>query len=614
MTRKDLQTQLQETQTELRAAQTHISELEAQLARCLSNGTLPLSHKPAVSGKELAMAERYQRIVENQSELICHYTTDFHLTFVNRAYAQRFDKTPEDLIGKSVLDMLPEAERAQTTATIYSLSPESPVRISEQRFEMPNGAVRWYQWREYALRDNRGKVIEFQGVGRDITDEKLLQTQLQASRDQLNNILNSIEDVVWSITLPVFNIVYLSPSISRLLERPLQELQHSIDWLAQILSAEDYRDLEARFGTALETGFGEAEYRVILPDGRVRWTQMRFWVQYDVNGKPAYMHGIASDITEQRHFATGLQEAHNLLEQRVVERTMELNRVATRFEAILNSSSEGILLLDLEQGAQQANQAFEAAFGYEDVPYQGLPLTELVHPDEVSSLDIAMRSVVEHNTMTQLELRAKRSDGTFFDVEVSVAPVKQLDASSSVVCSFHDITERRMYENALQQYAIEVSDLYNNAPCGYHSLNAEGLFVRINDTELEWLGYTQDEVVGKLKFSDLLTPEGQRKFHAGFPTIEKQKDIECELLRRDGSILPVILNISVIRDEQGKFVMTRTTVFDSTELKKAQQALRESEAQYRLLAEHTSDFVMLHTADGKALYASPSYLTRRLHF
>ena len=67
--------------------------------------------------------------------------------------------------------------------------------------------------------------------------------------------------------------------------------------------------------------------------------------------------------------------------------------------------------------------------------------------------------------------------------------------------------ERQRADEALQKSAEEIRDLYNNAPCGYHSLDKDGVFVQINDTELSWLGYTRDEVIGKMNFSDLLTPE-----------------------------------------------------------------------------------------------------------
>ena len=75
-----------------------------------------------------------------------------------------------------------------------------------------------------------------------------------------------------------------------------------------------------------------------------------------------------------------------------------------------------------------------------------------------------------------------------------------------VFAAARDITERKRAEEALQQSAHdirqaadEIHDLYNHAPCGYHSVDKDGIFVRINDTELSWLGYTREEVIGKMQ-------------------------------------------------------------------------------------------------------------------
>ena len=57
------------------------------------------------------------------------------------------------------------------------------------------------------------------------------------------------------------------------------------------------------------------------------------------------------------------------------------------------------------------------------------------------------------------------------------------------------------------QYIEEIEDLYNNAPCGYHSLNPDGIFIRINDTELKWLGYTREEMIGRMNVTDIMTEE-----------------------------------------------------------------------------------------------------------
>src|SRR6185437_1102302 len=72
----------------------------------------------------------------------------------------------------------------------------------------------------------------------------------------------------------------------------------------------------------------------------------------------------------------------------------------------------------------------------------------------------------------------------------------------------------------LQAYAREISDLYHHAPCGYHSLDADGTFVKINDTELAWLGYRREEVIGKLRFSDLLTPPSRAFFERHFSQVQ----------------------------------------------------------------------------------------------
>ena len=64
----------------------------------------------------------------------------------------------------------------------------------------------------------------------------------------------------------------------------------------------------------------------------------------------------------------------------------------------------------------------------------------------------------------------------------------------------------------LKQLAVELLDIYNNAPCGYHSLDQDGIFVRINDTELEWLGYSRDELIGRMKITGILTAESVRIF------------------------------------------------------------------------------------------------------
>ncbi|MFM6420300.1 PAS domain-containing protein, partial [Planktothrix sp.] len=105
--------------------------------------------------------------------------------------------------------------------------------------------------------------------------------------------------------------------------------------------------------------------------------------------------------------------------------------------------------------------------------------------------------------------------------------------------------ERKLAEEALQKAAAEIFDLYNNAPCGYHSLDQAGVIVEINDTELRWLSYERAEVVGKRRLLDLLTPESQLIFHQNFPLFKARgwiEDLQYEFVCKSGATFPVLLS------------------------------------------------------------------------
>jgi len=129
-------------------------------------------------------------------------------------------------------------------------------------------------------------------------------------------------------------------------------------------------------------------------------------------------------------------------------------------------------------------------------------------------------------------------------------------------------------ESALQ----EIEDLYNNAPCGYHSLASDGTIMRMNQTELKWLGYTMDEVLGKMHVTAILVPEEHTSYYNDFEAFKREGFIhnkEHTFVRKDGSTFPVLLNATAIYNELGEYTMSRGTVIDITERKAYEQQLME---------------------------------------
>ncbi len=125
----------------------------------------------------------------------------------------------------------------------------------------------------------------------------------------------------------------------------------------------------------------------------------------------------------------------------------------------------------------------------------------------------------------------------------------------------------------------EIQDLYNGAPCGYHSLDADGVFVRINETECLWLGYSWREIIGKRRFADFLTPKSLEVFDREFQELKKRgwvRNLEFEMVRKDGTIIPVLLNSTAVKNTRGEFVMSRSTTFDISERKRMEEELRKA--------------------------------------
>jgi PAS domain S-box-containing protein len=164
------------------------------------------------------------------------------------------------------------------------------------------------------------------------------------------------------------------------------------------------------------------------------------------------------------------------------------------------------------------------------------------------------------------------------------AEIRSLNASlEQRVAERTAALEREVAERARAQ--AEVEDLYNSAPCGYHSLDRQGKFVRVNDYEAQLFGRAREALVGKLTLGDVLTPAGREIFNRDYPRFLESgtaRNVELEVLRPDGSVVPVLASASQVQNEQGEFVMTRSTLLDISDRKQAEgriQALNETLSQ-----------------------------------
>lgn len=164
-------------------------------------------------------------------------------------------------------------------------------------------------------------------------------------------------------------------------------------------------------------------------------------------------------------------------------------------------------------------------------------------------------------------------------------------------------------ETQLHQ-TLTVQDLYNNAPCGYHSVGIDGTVLLINDTELDMLGYSREEVVGKKMFLDFVAPESQQKWIEKFQQLKTSgivKEVEILLRNRSGEEFPVLANSTAVIDAEGNYVMSRSTLVDVRKRKAIEIALKKSEAQYRGIVEDQTDLICRFLPDGRLTFVNQAY-------
>jgi len=135
--------------------------------------------------------ERYRSMVEDQIDFVVRITPDGTHTFVNAAVCKHLGRSAEELYRSSVFDFIHPNDHELVRQKLAKLTPDSPMSSDEHRVQLPNGKVYWHEWIDRAMFDQDGGVLEYQSVGRDITERKLAEQELEY-RQQLETLSLSL--------------------------------------------------------------------------------------------------------------------------------------------------------------------------------------------------------------------------------------------------------------------------------------------------------------------------------------------------------------------------------------------------------------------------------------
>lgn len=311
----------------------------------------------------------------------------------------------------------------------------------------------------------------------------------------------------------------------------------------------------------------DKEFKIRTSTGTVR-AQLASFKLFEVQGKTCVVSSTI-DISERK------------------QAEIELRRSEEQYRGLIKTVDSVIAAVDYAGRVLYMNDLAAASLGRPAAELIGSTLPELfpgpVGARQLESVRKVIRTDQGNVTESQGVIR-----GALRWYRTSIQPIH--DEHGRVVYALinstdiHDLKQaqqdllelNRTLEERINEGTAEVQDLYDNAPAGYHSLDAHGRFVRVNQTELNWLGYTREEVLGR-RFTDFVTPASQAVFRATFPRFLAQGsicDLEFDLVRHDGTTMSVLVNATAICDPAGRYRLSRSTIFDNSARKQAEDALR----------------------------------------
>ena len=308
-------------------------------------------------------------IIEQSREVLYRHDLQHRLTFISAQGQALFGYGPESLGVQwtTVLTGNPINQKAiEVTERAIRTGERQPPYLIEIRKH--DGSPVTLELDEAPLKDEQGKVAAIVGSARDVTERDKAERALRTSEERFRSLAESISEVFWMCDLDCSRIDYISPAYEQVWGRARASLySNPKSWLESVHpeDREQVRD-------ALWTGRGGneqiVEYRIILPDGGIRWILDRAFPLRDASGQPAGVTGIAKDVTERKFAERALLESE------------------ARLRALYHSMNEGMALHEIVCDGRgnavnyrilEANPAFERLTGLSREQVAGKLATEV---------------------------------------------------------------------------------------------------------------------------------------------------------------------------------------------------------------------------------------------
>jgi len=476
--------------------------------------------------------------------------------------------------GQRILTMVPPQDRERLIAAIAKLSPEEPSLQISHRMLRSDGCVIWVERNSRAYFDEQGRMLRMVGMLADITERKLADQELTLVNERLRLAMEAAKSVGWDRDVKTGRDTLFGDLQSTFGIPSGVHVGRVEDFYGYLHPNDRGRIVEA-INVAMESQKSyAAEFRILLPDGTVRWLGARGRFYYSPAGEPERMLGMSVDITQRKLMEAALRES---------EERLRLAAQAGKMYAFDWDTATDVIIRSAE-----ASPIF--GLNGKAINLTKTQLLACVHPEDRATFMGSISELTPESPDTQISYRLMRPDGSILWLERSGhAFFDDQRRMVRMIGMVADITERIRTEEGMRQKEMELSEAQRLAQIGSWDWDPRTDTVTWSRELYRITGRDLNLPVASYKdHSQLLTAESWERLQRSVDEALRSGtpyELDLEYVRPDGSTIWARARGEVHRDVAGRIIRLRGTAQDITQRKLVEVALRESDERLRLAAQ-----------------------------
>jgi PAS domain S-box-containing protein len=512
-------------------------------------------------------------------------------TEVNQAACRMLGYDHDELVGKTILDLIPAEDAPRLAATRTTLLVPGQVIRSEWRLRRKDGTFVPVEVSANILSDD-----SWQAFVRDISERKRIEDERQVFVSLLDNAPDFI-----GIEDPSGKPVYINPAGRRMVglatDYPVEQTR-TLDYYPPEERAFEV-DVIAR--SMVERGHwsGETSFRNWQTQETIPVSSARFMIRDATGARVLGIGTVTRDVSEARQIAREREELlvrDQAARQEAEATNARLGESGERFRLVFDEAPIGMALVALDGRLVRVNRALCEIVGYAKDELERLTFQDITHPEDLA-IDVELADQLARGEIPryQLEKRYIRNDGAIVTSMLSGSVVRTSDGVPLYyIAQIEDITKRKRAEEALQTSEREFRSLAESMPQIVWATRADGLNIYFNQQWVDYTGLAMEDSYGEGWIIPFHPDDRQRAWDA-WQRATRHRDaysLECRLRRADGVYQWWLVRGVPLLGANGEILKWFGTCTDIEHIKVAEQKLKESEAKFSGIISISADAII----------------------